>query len=100
MNGLESIASAPMWAGFIAFVLLMLALDLFVFGGNKAHKVSVKEAAIWSLVSTAICAVDRLCTWLVLRAPICTLVHTASRSVERALTWLVFRLVAALEKRR
>ena len=50
MNGLESIASAPMWAGFIAFVLLMLALDLFVFGGNKAHKVSVKEAGIWSLV--------------------------------------------------
>ena len=50
MNGLESIATAPMWAGFIAFVLAMLALDLFVFGGNKAHKVSVKEAATWSLV--------------------------------------------------
>jgi TerC family integral membrane protein len=50
MNGLESIATAPMWAGFIAFVVLMLALDLFVFGGNKAHKVSAKEAAIWSLV--------------------------------------------------
>lgn len=50
MNGLESIATAPVWAGFIAFVLLMLALDLFVFGGNKAHKVSVREAAIWSLV--------------------------------------------------
>ena len=50
MNGLESIAPAPMWAGFVAFVLVMLALDLFVFGGNKAHKVGVKEAAIWSLV--------------------------------------------------
>ena len=50
MTGLESIGSGPMWAGFIAFVLLMLALDLFVFGGNKAHKVSVKEAGIWSLV--------------------------------------------------
>jgi TerC family integral membrane protein len=50
MNGLETIASGPMWAGFIAFVLLMLALDLFVFGGNKAHKVSVKEAGLWSLV--------------------------------------------------
>ena len=50
MNGLESIATAPMWTGFIAFVVLMLALDLFVFGGNKAHKVSVKEAGIWSLV--------------------------------------------------
>lgn len=48
MNGLESIATAPMWAGFVAFVLLMLALDLFVFGGNKAHRVGVKEAATWS----------------------------------------------------
>jgi tellurite resistance protein TerC len=48
MNGLESIASLPMWAGFITFVILMLALDLFVFGGNKANKVSVKEAAGWS----------------------------------------------------
>ncbi|MEM8519306.1 MULTISPECIES: TerC family protein [unclassified Janthinobacterium] len=50
MNGMESIATAPMWAGFIVFVLFMLALDLFVFGGNKAHKVGVKEAATWSLV--------------------------------------------------
>ena len=43
-------ATPALWAGFIAFVLVMLALDLFVFGGRKAHKVSVKEAAIWSLV--------------------------------------------------
>ncbi len=42
-----------MWAGFIAFVLVMLALDLFVFGGNKAHKVSVREAASWSAVWVA-----------------------------------------------
>lgn len=50
MNRLEHIATAPMWAGFIAFVLVMLALDLCVFGGNKAHKVSVREAASWSAV--------------------------------------------------
>ena len=50
MSGLESIATVPMWTGFIAFVVVMLALDLFVFGGNKAHKVSVKEAASWSAV--------------------------------------------------
>jgi tellurite resistance protein TerC len=50
MNHLEHIATAPMWAGFIAFVLVMLALDLCVFGGNKAHKVSVREAASWSAV--------------------------------------------------
>jgi tellurite resistance protein TerC len=49
MNGIETIASGPMWVGFVGFVLSMLALDLFVFGGNKAHKVGVKEAGLWSL---------------------------------------------------
>ena len=44
---IESFATGPMWAGFIAFVLVMLALDLFVLGGRKAHRVSVKEAASW-----------------------------------------------------
>ncbi|KAB2923849.1 MAG: TerC family protein [Dechloromonas sp.] len=43
----DSFATPAMWAGFIAFVLAMLALDLFVFGGRKAHRVSVKEAATW-----------------------------------------------------
>jgi len=49
MNPALSIGEPWMWAAFIAFVLVMLALDLFVFGGRKAHKVSVKEAAFWSL---------------------------------------------------
>jgi tellurite resistance protein TerC len=44
---IESFATGPMWAGFIAFVIAMLALDLFVLGGNKAHRVSVKEAGSW-----------------------------------------------------
>lgn len=44
-----SIGEPWMWAAFIAFVLIMLVLDLFVFGGNKVHKVSVKEAVLWSL---------------------------------------------------
>jgi tellurite resistance protein TerC len=50
MNNTVSIGEPWMWAVFIGFVLVMLALDLFVFGGRKAHKVSVKEAATWSLV--------------------------------------------------
>lgn len=37
------------WVGFIAIVLLMLALDLGVFH-RKAHVVSVREAVIWSAV--------------------------------------------------
>ena len=37
------------WIAFIAFVLLMLALDLGIFH-RKAHVVSVKEALAWSAV--------------------------------------------------
>jgi len=36
-----------MWVAFIVFVVAMLALDLFVFGGRKAHRVSVREATCW-----------------------------------------------------
>jgi tellurite resistance protein TerC len=39
-----------MWAGFILLVAIMLALDMFLLGRKGAHKVSVKEAAAWSLV--------------------------------------------------
>lgn len=46
---MESIGTPALWAGFIAFVLALLALDLGVFH-RKAHAVTVKEAAIWSVV--------------------------------------------------
>src|SRR5689334_2227441 len=38
-----------LWVGFNVFVLLMLAVDLGIFH-RKAHEVSVKEAAGWSVV--------------------------------------------------
>jgi tellurite resistance protein TerC len=44
---LDSIGSPALWAGFIAFVLLMLALDLGVFH-RKAHVVHYREALAWS----------------------------------------------------
>ncbi|HCY43494.1 MAG TPA: hypothetical protein DHV48_19525 [Prolixibacteraceae bacterium] len=37
------------WAGFIAFVVLLLAIDLGVFH-RKSHEVKIKEALIWSAV--------------------------------------------------
>jgi tellurite resistance protein TerC len=49
MNNTPSIGELWMWGVFIIFILVMLALDLFAFGGRKAHKVSVREAALWSL---------------------------------------------------
>jgi tellurite resistance protein TerC len=39
-----------MWAGFIGFVLVMLVLDLYAFGGKKAHKMPVREALAWSIL--------------------------------------------------
>ncbi|MDD3530202.1 MAG: TerC family protein [Gallionellaceae bacterium] len=47
---LTSIVTPAFWAGFIAFVLAMLALDLLVLGGKKAHTVSAREALAWTAV--------------------------------------------------
>lgn len=50
MAELQSIGNWWMWAGFGVFVLLMLAVDMFLLGRNGAQRVSAKEALIWSLV--------------------------------------------------
>ena len=47
---METIGTWWMWAGFLAIVLVMVAIDLFVVGGGKEHKVSVREAATWSVI--------------------------------------------------
>ena len=39
-----------MWGGFAAIVILLLLVDLLFVGGGKQHKVSLKEAATWSLI--------------------------------------------------
>lgn len=43
MNNTISIGEPWMWGAFVAFVLAMLALDLFVFGSRNAHKVGVRR---------------------------------------------------------
>ena len=45
-----------LWIGFNAFVLAMLAVDLFVFH-KEAHEVRAREAAAWSLVWIALALV-------------------------------------------
>ncbi len=56
---LETIGSPLLWAGFIAFVIAMLAVDLGVFH-KKAHEVSLKEAGIWSAVWVTLAVVFNL----------------------------------------
>jgi TerC family integral membrane protein len=56
-----------MWAAFVGFVLTMLAVDLFLFGGNKAHKVGFREAAVWSLVWFMLAMLFNLGLWWYLK---------------------------------
>lgn len=46
----ESIGAWWMWAGFFVFVIAMVAADLLLLGGKTAHKVTLREAAGWSVV--------------------------------------------------
>lgn len=51
---METVGNMWLWAGFFAFVLAMIAVDLFLLGGRKAHKVSLREAGAWSVVWIAL----------------------------------------------
>lgn len=63
---IHSVAQPWMWAVFIGFVLLMLAVDVFALGGSRSHKVSVKEAAAWSLVWVSLALLFDLGMWVYL----------------------------------
>jgi len=59
MLSVVALGSWPLWLGFLAFVAMMLALDLGVFH-RKAHAISLREAAMWSAVWIALAAVFAL----------------------------------------
>jgi tellurite resistance protein TerC len=51
--GTHTIGSPALWLGFVALVVAMLAIDLGVFH-RKAHEVTLREAAAWSVVWVAL----------------------------------------------
>jgi len=64
---METIANPWLWTVFFSLVLIMLAIDLFVVGGGKQHKVSVKEAAIWSVIWVSVSMLFAAGLWWYLR---------------------------------
>lgn len=58
----DSIGSPVLWAGFVVFVLAMLALDLGVFH-RKAHEVRFKEALAWSIVWVVLAMIFNAGIW-------------------------------------
>ena len=67
MDAALHIGEPWMWAAFVGFVLAMLAVDLFLVGGNKAHKVGFREAAAWSFVWFALAMLFNLGLWWYLK---------------------------------
>lgn len=63
MDAALHIGEPWMWGAFIGFVLVMLAVDLFLVGGNKAHKVSFREAAVWSFIWFSLAMLFNLLLW-------------------------------------
>ena len=51
---MESIGSPLMWSLFAAFVVVALLVDFFAMSKQGAHRVSIKEAAVWSVVWVAV----------------------------------------------
>lgn len=74
MDGLQTIATWWMWLGFGAFVVVMLAVDLFLLGRNGAQKVSTREALTWSLVWFAMALIFGGALWVYLD-------HTVGRAI-------------------
>jgi tellurite resistance protein TerC len=51
---MESIGSPLMWSLFAAFVAAALLVDFFAMSRQGAHRVSIREAAVWSVVWIAV----------------------------------------------
>lgn len=65
---MESIGTPLLWAAFFALVLVMLAIDLFLVGGAREHRVSLREAATWSVIWVVVSATFATGLWFYLGA--------------------------------
>ena len=53
---MSSVGTPLMWSLFAAFVLVALAIDFVALNKQGAHKVSMREALVWSLIWVAVSA--------------------------------------------
>ncbi|MGL5006286.1 MAG: TerC family protein [Plesiomonas sp.] len=60
---MESIGNSWMWIAFFVLVIGLLLVDLLVLKGGKNHKVSLKEAAIWSVIWISVAMLFNLGIW-------------------------------------
>jgi tellurite resistance protein TerC len=65
---LDTIATPLMWTVFTVFVLIALAVDLLVMRSNGPHKVSSREALLWSVVWIGLAMAFNVGLWFYLSA--------------------------------
>ncbi|MGL5162871.1 MAG: TerC family protein, partial [Plesiomonas shigelloides] len=65
---METVGNGWMWIAFFVLVVGLLLVDLLVLKGGKNHKVSLKEAATWSLIWIAVALLFNLGIWYYLDA--------------------------------
>jgi len=66
---MNSIGTPLMWWLFAAFVVLALVVDFIALNKQGAHKVSMREAAVWSLIWVGVSAAFAGWLWWYLGAP-------------------------------
>lgn len=67
---METIATPLMWAVFTAFVVIALIVDLLVLRQNGPHKVSTREALLWSAAWIALALAFNLGLWWYLQGQV------------------------------
>ena len=60
---IETIGNGWMWTGFVAFIGVMVAIDMLLLGRQGAHRVSAREAGVWSLVWVALALAFNAALW-------------------------------------
>ncbi|KTD25709.1 drug efflux protein [Legionella lansingensis] len=85
---MQSISEWWMWAGFFLFIGLMLAIDIFMLSGKKAHFVSTREALAWVITWITLALIFNLLLWIYL-------LHTTTPAIAhaRALEFLTGYLI-------
>ena len=63
---MESVGNVWMWVVFAVIVVIMLLVDLLLVGGGKQHRVSLKEAASWSLAWVTVSLLFAAGLWMYL----------------------------------
>jgi len=65
---MNSVGNPLLWGGFALVVAIMLAIDLLLQGRRGAQTMSMKQAAVWSLVWVSLSLLFNLALWWYLRA--------------------------------